>query len=159
MNIEKLKSKLLGIKRPYGVEIGVCLGNDSSTILKGVKKSRLAIIDMFVEHAESDNDIHANYTIIRNRVEQFGTRAMIIRLDSKTAADKYRNGTFDFIYFNTGTLYNNIRDDIMSWYLKVKTGGYMCGNGYTRYPLVKSAIDDLFCGTADINNDFWISEL
>ena len=46
------------------------------------------------------------------------------------AAGRFADGEFDFIYLDATHTYSALRQDIVSWYPKLKVGGVMAGHDY-----------------------------
>ena len=68
-----------------------------------------------------------------------------IRKASLDAVSLYKDNSLDFIFIDAAHDYENVLNDIKSWYPKVKLGtGVIAGHDYTWGPEVKKAVHDFF---------------
>lgn len=65
-----------------------------------------------VELSEKDNRIH------------------ILRKDSDIAHQDFADNYFDLVYLDADHSYQGIKNDIIHWWPKVRTGGMLCGHDY-----------------------------
>ena len=127
-------------------EIGVWMGDFSARILAEVEPSKLFLIDPW-EHEAGETYSHAWYggacaggqaemdracasvaerfapAIARGTVE-------ILRLDSRAAARSLPDQHLDWVYIDGNHTYEFVRDDLASYYPKVKPGGLLTGDDY-----------------------------
>lgn len=108
-----IKFCLNGVKR--AAEVGVRDGDNSRFILANSPLLlKLYGIDIRYSHKVGINDNRFNYMII----------------DSVSAASKFPDEYFGFIYIDAGHSYNDVYNDLMSWYPKLKNGGFLVGDDY-----------------------------
>lgn len=66
-----------------------------------------------------------------------------IRMTSVDAAKLYDDESLDFVFIDASHEYDDIINDINSWYPKVKKGGYLCGHDYVEFGGVNKAVNEL----------------
>lgn len=54
--------------------------------------------------------------------------ATIMRMDTKTAADLFDDNSVDFVWVDAGHEYQEVMDDLMAWWPKLKRGGVIGGD-------------------------------
>jgi len=103
--------------------------------------------------------------IFNERIKPFDNIIKVKRMTSD-AADLFKNESIDFLYIDASHDYKSVKDDILNYYPKVKTGGIISGHDYAtekncrkpriidRVRGVKKAVDEIFgedyiqlCGT------------
>lgn len=132
------------------VEVGTHMGNYSQYILDR-NPSELWLIDPWVHQSldmypdDISNLNQQNFTAIYYQVlEKFDNdkRVHILRDFSMDAALKFNDKSFDFVYIDAIHTFESCFSDIITWYPKVKKGGWLCGHDYTgSHPSVKYAVD------------------
>lgn len=122
-----------------GAEVGVQEGNFSAHHLKHWQGRVLYSIDPWRElpperYADSANlsqdrqDEFYRSTI--RRLMPFEGRSVIWRLTSKEAANLLPDRSLDFCYIDADHSYEAVRDDLRTWFPKIKPGGLLCGHDY-----------------------------
>jgi len=141
-----------------GVEVGVAIGQLSECLLMHPRLA-LFMIDSWAdtndqpEHYRKSGDTHsqlsgaeqvAHMETARKVVEFAGSRANVVRQSSLEAAEKFPDGSMDFVFIDADHSYEGCRKDIYAWKPKVKKGGYLCGHDYNfpSCPGVKEAVDE-----------------
>lgn len=142
-----------------GVEIGVQLGEFSSTILKYWRGMHLISVDPWLEDAAENYVDIANvpqqqhelrYQATCAKLKPFGARSSIWRMTSIEAAPKIADYSLDFVYIDARHDYASVLEDLEAWYPKVRPGGIVAGHDYLDGQLpagdfgVKSAVDEFF---------------
>lgn len=56
-----------------------------------------------------------------------------MKVDSLTASKHFENGTIDLVFLDGDHRYDNFKQDILSWFPKVKIGGIICGHDCEGY--------------------------
>ncbi len=135
------------------VEIGVFEAEYSREILARNPKE-LYLVDPWISQSnEVYPDDHTNSTAYNfsktyNSIcEEFSVdeRVKVIRGYSLFESWKFDNESFDFVYIDAIHTFESCLSDIVSWYPKVKTGGWICGHDYTgKFLGVKCAVES-FC--------------
>lgn len=70
-----------------------------------------------------------------------------IQSDSVKAAELYKNNSIDFVFIDGSHIYENVRNDILAWLPKIKSGGYIGGHdldGPEEFNGVRQAVDEIF---------------
>jgi len=127
-------------------EIGVFKGEFSSRIFQLVKPQRLHLIDPWkyeqsttYEHTwyggrlgmSQANMDHMFYAVAaRFKHQRNAGTASIHRMESATAAGLFSNDYFDWVYIDGNHSYDYVRADLLNFYPKVKTGGFITGDDY-----------------------------
>lgn len=149
------------IDNPVGAEIGVFIGDLSKRLLRR-SDLILNMVDSWTSHEMEDRyaksgDYHAKlsndeqesyYQYTKNIVNFAGSRANILRSASLEAADKFSDGSLDFVFIDADHTYEGVKEDIAAWYPKLKSGGVLSGHDYENkeYPCwgVEKAVKE-FC--------------
>jgi hypothetical protein len=70
-----------------------------------------------------------------------------VRAPSVEAAKLYEDNSLDFILLDGSHEYQDVYDDIVAWFFKLKPGGLLVGDDYSHYfPGVIKAADELLAG-------------
>lgn len=144
------------------VEVGSW--NGKSAVYMGVEivNSNKNIIFDCVDDWDPNNDIK-NYTTSNNtthekafntflkNIEPLSTIINYKRIDSVSASKAYDDESLDFVFIDAAHDYDNVMNDIISWYPKVKRGGIIAGHDYYwnkreagEKQTVRDAVDDFF---------------
>jgi predicted O-methyltransferase YrrM len=113
-------------------EIGVFEGDFSARILRLNQPKRLYLIDPWYPHNPRLSDAEATYSAVQARFADAiaSGRIALLREDSASAAAKFRDATFDWIYIDGDHRYAAVRSDLELYYPKVKPGGYIVCDDY-----------------------------
>lgn len=144
-------------KTGVGAEIGVEYGSFSKQILSQWG-GKLISVDMW---ADSKIEAHARKVLNTER-------SILIKDSSVHAATEIAEGSLDFVYIDADHDYLSCRQDIYSWFRKVRHGGIVAGHDYLNWYReqgggcdfgVKAAVDE-FCTkfgyTLHVTSeDFW----
>ena len=140
-----------------GVELGVQLGHFSASILSAWQGACLNSVDPWREFPQTEYEDASNVSQVEQdrifneataRLEAFGSRSRVLRMTSQEAAPLFRAGQLDFVYIDAQHHYEAARDDIETWYPKVRKGGILAGHDYLEgereagYFGVKRAVDE-----------------
>jgi hypothetical protein len=139
-----------------GAEIGVFIGINAAYLLQNLSIGRLYLVDTYKpyfdggqEHYTQDqmNNFHA--TMMRTIAHSNFENVMPIIQESAWAAKLFSDNYFDFVYIDASHAYDDVLNDINTWWPKVKHGGLFGGHDYgnlTQNPMagaeVKKAVDD-----------------
>ena len=111
----------LGLKT--GIEIGVRRGNYSELLLENTDLSLLYSLDIFI-HTQ-------DLKITTNSLNKFGNRSIIMQGKSPEASSHFTDESLDFIYIDASHSYQAVKDDLIAWWPKLKSGGLFAGDDYT----------------------------
>ena len=138
----RLRCLAVGREKIAGAEIGVLVGRLSEHILRLVPNLHLYMVDRWVpvnpnsRYARS-GDSSAKLSaagmerVYRNaceRTEFAAERRTMIRAESVDAAKQIADGSLDFVFIDADHTYEGVRQDLDSWYPKVRPGGLISGH-------------------------------
>jgi Methyltransferase domain len=144
-----------------GVEVGVWKAEFSEFLLDKWKGKLLYSVDPWKNFSTEEyiDDMNINQTAfdtihanVKQLLSKYGDRSAIIRDVSVTASKYFEDNTLDFAYLDGRHDYSGVKEDIESWYPKVKDGGIICGHDYLNGIInktefgVKKAVDEFASG-------------
>ncbi len=117
-----------------GAEIGTFQGEFSREIVSRWSGS-LYMVDVWRALGAEYNDTsnHGERDIYKDAINNtvgFEDRAIMVRASSVVAANMFADESLDFVYIDANHAYDFVKQDIKSWFPKVKKGGYICGHDY-----------------------------
>ena len=140
------------------VEIGCWKGRSSSflgvEIVNSGKKIKFDCVDTWNGSIENRNVnmvgyepmIFSNkdwlYNEFKKNTEPLGINS--IRKPSISASELYDDNSLDFIFIDASHQYEDVKNDIISWYPKLKRGGIIAGHDYSWCDDVKKAVNEFF---------------
>jgi hypothetical protein len=135
-----------------GVEIGVAFGGHAEAILRQTQINKLYGVDPYRYFNDYDDPMNlpqsefdALYEFTKSRLAVFGSRFEVVRDISSEAAAVIKD-QIDFVYIDALHTYEGVRDDLKTWFPKVRIGGIIGGHdyGHANFPGVKKAVDESF---------------
>ena len=160
----------------YGVEIGVKRGDFSKHLLSTTDLKKLYLVDPWMSqdtgtYDETHHDHDDDFVACMNNVQPFQGRYEVVKELSHNAYSRFADEFFDFIYIDGNHSYAAVAEDLRTWYPKLKTGGVIAGDDYTRSPVettfnytfgVKRAVDEFVIQhkknvSLDLNGDWYYS--
>ncbi len=150
------------LERPIvGAEVGVFRGNTSEALLSEFRDLSLWMVDpwsTFDGESQFDRASQAEFDSSMEAAmlwsEFAKNRRYVLRQASPAAAERFSDGSLDFVFIDGNHLYENVVADITAWWPKVRRGGLMTGHDYAVYGDatgkwgVKRAVDE-FVSAAD----------
>lgn len=139
------RETLATLFKGVGAEIGVERGKYSQEILYTADK--LFCVDLwknypgYREHV-SDTEYEEIFQDCKRRLA--GRDVTFIRLDSVIAAEKFTDGSLDFLYLDAAHDYDSVLADIKAWYPKVRPGGIIAGHDWVKkkdFGVIKAITD------------------
>lgn len=151
-----------------GAEIGVHLGDFSQVLVDTLSPKELILIDPW-EHQTSEkyqeawyggaakdgqNEMDARYTSIFERFnKQIDAGSVKVKRGySENILKEYPDEYFDWVYIDGNHLYEYVKQDLLLSLDKVKVGGFITGDDYTKGGWwkggVKKAVDEFTENTA-----------
>lgn len=129
------------------VEVGSWLGKSAVFMADAIKKSGKGIAFDCVDNWIGGSEGGANVTACRSAVQASGrdlfgefTDNLIrcgvggyvnpIRSDSTEAANRYADGSLDFVFIDADHEESAVMRDLLAWWPKVKAGGILAGHDY-----------------------------
>lgn len=133
----------LGFK--VGAEIGVCRGYYSKTLLDSIPGLKLYGVDNWSIKASSHTERNVDDEAYKDALEllkpylDLGTYT-IIRKSSMEALADFADGILDFVYLDAGHTYEEVKEDVTGWTMKVRKGGIVSGHDYYEFKSGKGGI-------------------
>jgi hypothetical protein len=134
---DEILKNITQINNGICLELGVFKGEYSKKILEAGAKV-LYMVDIWkgVEKDYEDdrnNKLHPNaYSEAMKIADLFPNKAVMIRTESKIAANLIEDESLDFMYIDANHYYESVKGDISKWYPKVKKGGIFGGHDYLK---------------------------
>jgi hypothetical protein len=149
-------TNLLG-RNSVGVEVGCYKGESAQIFMDSGQVRKLVCVDSWPhgEWAAAEKDFDQN-------VARFGKAVEKIKGKSVEVADQFSTQTFNFCYIDANHNYENVKEDIAAWRLKVKAGGIIAGHDFhpTNFPGVVKAVGEAFkAPTATFQDHSWLVRL
>ncbi|MFZ5806437.1 MAG: class I SAM-dependent methyltransferase [Verrucomicrobiota bacterium] len=123
-----------------GVEVGTFQGAYSAWILERWQGKKLYSVDPWksfpreeyvsVMNNFSKEEYEKHYHEAVSMLSKYGDRSEIIRKTSEEAAPLFADASLDFVYLDGQHYYEAVRQDIASWWIKVKPLGILAGHDY-----------------------------
>lgn len=121
-----------------GCEVGVCKGEFSRHLLENWNCKLLYLVDIWEDGAEgykeSFHNQPDNFRKMMQNLDSFKDRVVICKGDSTQTAKSFQSNMFDFIYIDANHSYEGCKNDIESFWPKLKPGGVMMFDDYTLTP-------------------------
>jgi hypothetical protein len=129
-----------------GAEIGVHMGDFSSTILTLAQPTKLYLIDpwkYFPEPAYKESlyggdritqkDMDGRYErVVRRFAREISVGTIVVYRElSIMAAFRIKDGELDFVYVDADHSYEGVSQDLRAFFPKVKRGGLIIGDDYS----------------------------
>lgn len=141
------------------VEVGSWKGRSSSymavEIINSKKKIRFDCVDTWdgsAEHIDPNSyafnpkileDPNWLYEEFLKNVSPVQEIINPVRKKSNLASFDYDDRSLDFVFIDAGHSYENVKEDITSWFPKIKIGGFIAGHDYNpKWPSVVRAVDE-----------------
>lgn len=130
------------------VECGAWLGSSSSYLCDKAKdRIKVFIVDTWKGSDDELTTTHKLATttdIYQIFLENMGDRVFTpVKKSSVEAAKEFADQSCDVIFIDMGHSYEAVKQDLQSWYPKLKTGGYIAGHDIDKED-VKLAVNEFF---------------
>lgn len=152
--------KKYGLK--LGAEIGVSSGGHSEYILKNTNVDKLYSIDPYMPY--NFKALHADtriqklkqllnnkevldfiYLKVNDKLQKYGGRSQLIRKTSIESVNMFKDEELDFVFIDGNHDYVFVKKDIEIWFNKVRSGGIISGDDYSKgFPGVIKAVNEFF---------------
>jgi predicted O-methyltransferase YrrM len=109
---------------------------------------------------------HVGYDILENdglykefisNIEPISNIINPIRMESLKAVDLYEDESLDMVFLDASHRYEDIKNDMIAWYPKVKKGGIFSGHDYPSWTQVVRAVEEFFPDKNFISSELcWI---
>jgi hypothetical protein len=141
-----------------GVEIGTLGGSGTVAMLNRMPNLKLYTIDPWMHfdgksfEAERDQEYHdTNYKETLKRLDEFGTRAVVLRMTSDEAVTEIGE-LIDFVWIDGDHSEDQVRRDIQNWKLKLNSKSILGGHDYQINYIKRIVGEEL--GTPNLGEDF-----
>ena len=150
------------------VEVGSWKGKSSAfmavEIANSQKDIKFICIDTWegsVEHQDYQ-ELKNLYDIFKSNMKPVEKYYRSIRSKSLEAVNSFPDQSLDFVFIDASHEYEDVKEDILAWLPKVKSGGILAGRDYYLdeqfYCGVNRAVDELF-ENFETSEDCWIVRL
>lgn len=143
------------------VEVGSWKGKSSAymavEIINSGKEIEFYCVDTFegsVEH-QNNQDLSALYEIFKNNMKPVEGHYKDFKMPSLEAVKQFEDQSLDFVFIDASHEYEDVKNDITAWLLKVKKGGILAGHDYPHPPVAKAVIENNF-DNLTIMHSCWI---
>jgi hypothetical protein len=148
------------------VEVGSWKGKSSAymavEIINSQKDIEFFCVDTWegsVEHKGME-DLSSLYDIFISNMLPVQDHYFPLKITSLEAAKKFKDKSLDFVFIDASHEYEDIKNDIIAWYPKIKEGGVLAGHdfyveGYDWYPGVKKAVKEIL-PSYSVSENCWI---
>ena len=133
------------------VEVGSWKGQ-SSVFMAGLianynKNIKFYCVDTWEgseEHKSEDSIVNKTlFDIFKKNTEEYSEYINPIKKKSIEASQMFCDMCLDFVYIDAAHDYENVKNDILAWYPKVKIGGTIAGDDYhPSWPGVTQAVNE-----------------
>lgn len=137
---EDLPSKLQGIKKPVGIEIGTDQGTTTEYLLRSIPDLTLYGVDDYTEN-RTENIQNLTYQMYMDKVKNYSDRHIHIRKTSDDALNEFKDESMDFIFVDGDHRYFQVLKDCQNYYAKVKKGGIFCGHDWSLPDVNKAVVE------------------
>lgn len=134
------------------VEIGTYQGKSicylAELVKRHQKKIKLYSIDNYSNIGYPQT---IKYEVALDNITHLGLSEYVtlVKTDSLQAANNFPDKSIDCVYLDGDQRYESILSDLNCWLGKIREGGFLAGNNYTRITSVRKAVDD-FCSKEKI---------
>jgi hypothetical protein len=152
-----------------GCEVGVRHAIFSEYLLRNNKNLYMTLVDPY----EAYNDLGYEFTkeeqesILEGALillEKYDTRAFWRLMSSYEAAPCFEDFWFDFVFIDGEHTYSSVKQDLRTWYPKVRTGGLLCGHDNSMVQVAQAVTDfkiekgvkEVFSSPSDQGDCFWM---
>lgn len=151
----------LGLKNNLKIaEIGVYQGRLTALWNVELLNKNIEYEYFAIDHFSGSSEHNPNldyFGITINNLKPILDKVNIIKNNSVSESKNYINEFFDIIYIDASHEYEFVKEDILTWLPKVKSGGIICGDDYIKgWPGVIKAVDEIFgCNVKHIGTQQW----
>lgn len=137
---EDIPSKLAGVKKPVGIEIGTDQGTTTEYLLKSIPDLKLYGVDDYTEN-RTEHVQNLTFDIFMNKVKPYSDRFTHYRKTSDGAVDDFKDESVDFIFVDGDHRYFQVLKDCKNYYPKLKKGGLFCGHDWSLPEVNKAVVE------------------
>src|SRR4051812_28921029 len=136
------------------VEIGTWLGKSTCFMSELIKEENLPIkfygVDTFLGeiNATDQQDIVKKeggsiYKAFLHNMKNAGVLNQVtpLQMTSKDAAELFEDGSLEFVFLDAEHVYEDVLDDLKTWWPKVKPGGIIAGHDFNGEGVYKAVME------------------
>ena len=115
------------------------------------------VYEKIAKHKDTGPGYHKlTFSIFLQRVFPYPGKVRIITGKSADAVKMFDDNFFDFVFIDATHSYECVKQDIIDWGPKVKSGGFLCGHDYgvPRFAGVEQAVDEMIGDRVELGDDF-----
>ena len=132
-----------------GCEIGVAFGTQSIAVLENSRIEKWYGCDPYHVYSDpafkkvSQPEWDILHAMVKRRLAAYGRRSHLIRKPSASAVEEFQDATFCIVYIDGLHTYEAVKQDLTFWYPKVRGGGFIVGDDYSKeFPGLKKAVNE-----------------
>jgi hypothetical protein len=146
-----------------GVEIGVLKGKTLFSVLDACPKLSMTGVDQWKVLPLREDENAETYSVfdmakieedVHRKMLKYGGRCQIFKGDSVCQANRFRDGSVDFVFIDGDHTEKGVRRDIEAWEPKVRSGGMVLGHDCS-WPTVKRVISEVFPDYQEFGEEVW----
>jgi len=151
-----------------GVEIGIYRGGNTQRILDKLQIKHIYLVDPYINYPEYSAKLNLEilliatietaYKIAEKRLQPYKDKISFIFEKSEDAADKIPDN-LDFVYIDGNHSYDYIKNDIETYYPKVRQGGIIGGHDIRLKDIERVTVGFAYKHDLELNidpPDWWI---
>jgi len=131
------------LKKEMGAEIGVWRGKTTHHILKQLPQLHLICVDPYkvYDHFKNHHDMGKYESQVEfsalaeslkyDLIKKYGKRVIWYQKESLEVAPLIKDGSLDFVFVDANYGYKYVKEDILAWLPKIRSGGIMIGHNIT----------------------------
>ena len=135
---DELGSLLESLEFHTGVELGVQRGVFAKSMLDQWKSAtEYVLVDLWGHQANYEDVANVNeqqqseiMADAMNRLKEFSDKIQVCKNYTTVCSERFKDGYFDFIYVDARHDYVGAKEDMVTWWPKLKRGGIMAGHDY-----------------------------
>jgi len=153
---ERIPGLLKDLKVQKICEVGVHAGSNFKRLLHCEPQQAVAVdiwkSDALTSQNDRENSVNELEGFYQNICELKKKHPFIEiqRMFSVEAAKLYPDGHFDYVYIDADHTYPAVKEDILAWWPKVRSGGILGGHDYKDKKISRK----VFCGVKQAVNEF-----
>jgi hypothetical protein len=151
---------------PHGgkfAECGAWLGKSSSYLCDAIAQHRPDITPYIIDSWQASEDetemlkLVASSDVYQTFLENMGDRKFTpIKNLSIDAAKQFDNDSLDVIFIDMCHTYDCVKEDIESWYPKLKLNGYMAGHDFSNSGVNQAVYEKFPARVSPTHGDCWL---
>jgi len=100
-------------------------------------------------------DQEANYTLTLKNIEGYSDKVELLKMTTLEASKEFDDGYFDLVFIDADHSYEGVKNDILTWYPKIRKGGLLCGHDFS-WDGIRQAIAETVIMVHQTTDDVWV---